>query len=113
MAFWTLPSTLSALPSDCSFASPAALPMAALTEPLISFAAPAIRSLSMTTCSCRGHKSRNINPVHQCDRIRTVNSGGRLGKYLVKTKLPGADRAYFRSRADVDHTRSGVNLAAG
>src|SRR6478672_8481246 len=50
-AFWILPSVCSALPSDCNLASPTALPRASFTEPLIPFAAPAIRSLSMTVCS--------------------------------------------------------------
>src|SRR5579859_1674769 len=49
IAFWTLPLALSARPSDSSFASPTALPTACLTEPLISFTEPAIRSLSMAT----------------------------------------------------------------
>src|SRR6201993_1366542 len=57
-ALWTLPSTLSALPSASSLASPVALPMVSLIEPLISFADPAIRSLFMTVHFYRGHKFR-------------------------------------------------------
>src|SRR6185437_2403496 len=59
IAFSTLPSTLSALPSACSLASPTALPMVSLTEPLISFAAPAIRSLFITSFSYDGHNFRS------------------------------------------------------
>src|SRR6185437_16161760 len=47
MAFWTLPSILSALPSDSSLASPTALPTICLTAPLTCFADPTTRSLSM------------------------------------------------------------------
>src|SRR6202022_3332351 len=57
-AFWTLPSTLSALPSASSLASPVALPMVSLIEPLISFADPAIRSLFMTAYSYCGYNFR-------------------------------------------------------
>jgi hypothetical protein len=46
IAFWTLPSTLSALPSASSLASPVALPTVSLTEPLIFFAGPAIRCVT-------------------------------------------------------------------
>src|SRR5512133_284418 len=78
IAFWTLPSTLSALPSACSLASPVALPMVSLIEPLISFADPAIRSLSMTTYSYRGHKLRVSTPLY-----RDGGGCGSLGKYLA------------------------------
>src|ERR1700756_3572969 len=61
-AFWTLPSTLSALPSASSLASPVALPMVSLIEPLISFADPAIRSLFMTAYSYCGYNFRASRP---------------------------------------------------
>src|SRR5580704_14396054 len=82
IAFWTLPATLSALPSDCSLASPTALPMVSLTEPLISFAAPAIRSLSMTTFSYDGHKFRSSRRPY-----RDGAGCGRLGKYSASLSL--------------------------
>src|SRR5271163_2641322 len=78
IAFWTLPSTLSALPSDSSLASPVALPTVSLIEPLISFTAPAIRFLFMSTSP-----TVHVNSVHHRDDTRTTSGCGRLGKYLA------------------------------
>src|SRR5690242_9015643 len=51
-----------------------------LDRALISFAAPAIRSLSMTTCSYDGHKFRASRRPYQ------GGAGcGRLGKYLASS----------------------------
>src|SRR3984893_10086930 len=75
-AFWILPSTLSALPSASSLASPVALPIVSLIEPLISFADPAIRSLFMTVHFYRGH-----NSVYQDDHMMKEGRGGSLGNY--------------------------------
>src|SRR5207342_1787509 len=57
--------------------------MVSLTEPLISFAAPAIRSLSMTTYSYDGHKFRSSRRPY-----RHGASCGRLGKYLASLPPP-------------------------
>src|SRR6266446_2714332 len=77
-AFWTLPSTLSALPSASSLASPVALPMVSLIEPLISFADPAIRSLFMTVHFYRGHKFRSIVDINSVRQDDHVMKEGRL-----------------------------------
>src|SRR5664279_1131847 len=50
-AFWIFPAAWSALPSDSSLASPSTLPAISLVLPLISFADPSTRSLSMISSS--------------------------------------------------------------
>ena len=47
-AFCTLPAAFSAAPSACVFVSPVTLPTASLTAPLIRWAAPSTRSLSIS-----------------------------------------------------------------
>src|SRR5579862_1564031 len=86
IAFWTLPSTLSVWPSDCIFVSPTALPIATLTEPLASFAAPSIRSLFILLLLWRGRQAR-------CSRQGWATASDRdsFGNYLASFRLINAD----------------------
>src|ERR1700730_7436867 len=86
-AFWTLPSTLSALPSASSLVSPVALPMVSLIEPLISFADPAIRSLFMTAHFYCGHKFRVSR--------RPYDEGGASAVASETTHIPPPGRYWF------------------
>src|SRR3954451_18850624 len=53
-AFWTLPLTLSILPSASSFESPVSLPAPSLTLPFMFVIEPSTRSLSAITVLLRG-----------------------------------------------------------
>src|SRR4051794_31505173 len=57
-AFWTLPLTLSILPSASSFESPVSLPAPSFTLPFMFVIEPSTRSLSAMTVLLRGGVSR-------------------------------------------------------
>src|SRR5438105_7774578 len=105
-AFWILPAACSALPSDCNLASPTTLPMASLTEPLIPFAAPAIRSLSITIYSCceptvrAGYLNEVGRPPRRDSRLLAIPECRSIGR--AATSCRARDRSH--NRGDRCHT---------